>query len=258
MKKILSLLILISFTGQINATEFSCQKVVEKNDSFLHCLNKIDNYPRPVHFFYPNNLNTDKSINLNLHFQGYNIEGYDPINNFGNLLVQSSSNTIIVAPESLGKDETFNSFFSSRLNGTSFISEVIKKNNFSIATLSLSGHSGAFQVLRTIFSYRDLVTNLELPIIGVGLFDATYSNIDSVTDYAINHDNFIFFDSYIIGEKGSTSKISIQLKDEYQDRKNFIFHAVNSTDESRFEQHFKLIQRDGLKIFLNMIKQVNP
>ena len=84
----------------------------------------------------------------------------------------------------------------------------------------------------------------------MGLFDATYSNIDSVTDYAINHDNFIFFDSYIIGEKGSTSKISIQLKDEYQDRKNFIFHAVNSTDESRFEQHFKLIQRDGLLLSL--------
>jgi len=254
MKKLLNILILISFTNQLLAAEFSCQKIVEKNDSFLHCVNKIDNYPRPVHFFYPNNLKTDESVNLNLHFQGYNIEGYDPIKNFGNLLVQSSSNTIVVVPESLGKDETYNSFFANRLDGTNFITDVIKKNSFGIDTLSFSGHSGAFQVLRTIFSYKNLVTNLKIPIIGVGLFDATYSNIDSITDYAVNHDNFIFFDSYIIGEKGSASKISIQLKDEFQDRKNFIFHPVNSTDESGLEQHFKLIQRDGLRMFLDMLK----
>ena len=236
------------------ASGFSCQKIVEKNDLFLHCLNNVKNYPRPLHFYYPNNLDTSESVNLNLHFQGYNINGFDPIKNFGNLLVQSGLNSILVVPESLGRCETYNDFFPSKQNGIGFIKSIVNMNNFKINTLSFSGHSGAYQALRSVFSYSHLSSELDQEIIGAGLFDATYSNVDSIINFTNNHSDFVFFDAYIIGAKGSASRISIELKNEYEGSNNFYFYPVDSTGDSIFAQHFNLLQIRGIKSFLGLLK----
>lgn len=245
------------------AFDFQCQKLIEDNENYLHCSNRIAYYSLPFHFFYPKNLDANKSVTINLHFHGHNLNGYDHFyktknpgegyGDFGSFLVQSKLNGIFIVPESYGNCATYDNEFKSEANAVAILNELIELNPASEVKLSLSGHSGAYRVLKTIFSIQDLENKISTQIIGIGLFDATYSTIDSILNFKENNSDFIFFDSYVDGAKGTTDDISNQLKSKYNSKENFYFYPVPSTDESVLDQHFKLLQRKGIRDYLMIL-----
>jgi hypothetical protein len=240
-------LVFALLANSLFAVEFVCQKKISESSDYLHCINKISNYPNPVHFYYPK-----KSIEIthvNIHFHGHNIEGFDHLKNFGEMLVQSELNSILVVPESIGKCETYDGFFKSKVNGINFLKDVIALNNIQLSTLSFSGHSGAYRVLRTLFAYEDLEKNIGLKLIGVGLFDATYSEVDSIVNFGLKNKDFIFYNSFVDGEKGTADEISRLLQ-----KKNFYFFPVESNSATVLFQHFDIINTFGIRNFLKLLK----
>lgn len=242
-------------TSMCNALEFDCQKLIASSNEFTHCENKIGNYPEVVHVYIPKNLDSTKPINLNIHFHGHNIEGYNHYLNMGELLVSSESNSILMIPSSLGKCTTYDQYFSNYSRTQEFLQSALKFSEIPFNTLSFSGHSGAYRVLRTIFSYDGLEEKLGVVIKGVGLFDATYSNIDSIISFALKQrtSGFVFYDSFVSGDAGTADEISMSLKRKYSSETDFYFYPVKSTKDSVLVQHFNLLQVFGISEFLKLL-----
>ena len=253
----------ILFTCPSQATELNCEKIVEDNSLYLHCLNHIKSYPLPIHFYYPKNLDESKSIVINLHFHGFNLDGYDHFNkvygDYGNYLVESKINGIFLVPESSGHCTSYNTSFSNEDDAVKILNEVIKLHSFKSKYMSFSGHSGAYKVLNRLFRINQLEKKINSKIIGVGLFDATYDDVNPMIDFALskNLNDFVFFDSFVDGPKGTTTTISHELAKEYNNSTNFYIYPVPSTSETILDQHFKLLKRLGVKNYLMKLTIAN-
>lgn len=215
-----SVLIFSNFSFAANELA-GCQKIVEETSDYTHCLSKVAGYPRPVHLYIPKNLDRSRPVNMNIHFHGFNLEGHDHFDksygDYGKYLAMSKHNTVLIIPESTGKCETYDSFFSSSKNTFSFLEN--SKKLFSpvvVSSLSFSGHSGAFKVLDTIFSYPKLEEVSKMPVTGVALFDATYGPTVNIESFAVKKlkegKSFLFYDSYLAGRGGSTEMKSKEIK----------------------------------------------
>lgn len=253
-KRWLCLLFIVFTIAKVGlAADFSCQNLIEETSQFKHCKNKLDTYPAPIHFYYPKALDISKPIGINIHFHGHNIKGFEHLNDFGKMLIQSGKNVVVVAPESVGNCETYDKYFKDQVQGLSLIKQLLSQNNFIYAGISFSGHSGAYRVLRTLFSYSHFEENLGLKVLGVGLFDATYASLTSIISFSLSHDDFVFFNSYVDGEKSTTDKISRELKKKYSTSKGFYFYPVKSTPESVLAQHFNILKKPGLATYLDLV-----
>ena len=211
----------VSFNIHADESLGGCQKVVEENKDYTHCLSKVSNYPEPVHIFIPKKLDKTKPISMNIHFHGHNLAGYDHFDkkyaDYGDFLSKSKINSILVIPESKGNCSTYDKFFQSADNSYDFINASKKLfTPLAITSLSLSGHSGAYRVLNTIMGHRNLEENIKIPVSGVGLFDATYGSTNSIEEFAIKKlktgKAFLFFDSYVSGKKATAETLSLALK----------------------------------------------
>jgi len=63
-------LVFAIFANVSFAMDFTCIKTIEDNALYTHCENKIANYPEPIHYFIPKNLNEAETVIVNIHFQG--------------------------------------------------------------------------------------------------------------------------------------------------------------------------------------------
>lgn len=245
-------LVFAIFANVSFAMDFTCLKTIEDNALYTHCENKIANYPEPIHYFIPKNLNEAETVIVNIHFQGHNINGFTPFKNFGNLLINSEKNAIIIAPISKGNCDTFDSFFALESRGSEFLLGLVDDLKLENYKVSLSGHSGAYRVLRTIFAYKNF--SLKNDLIGVGLFDATYSDITSIVNFAKTNSDFIFYNSYVGGANGTADEISLDLKKRYQSLSNFRFFELKTDSKKKvIDQHFELLQIFGIEQFLKSL-----
>lgn len=245
--------LIIVFLANVSfAMDFTCQKIIEENESYTHCENKIAEYPEAIHYFIPKNLIEIDKVIINIHFQGHNINGYNPLKNFGNLLINSQKNAIIIAPISKGKCETFDQYFAKEARGNELLSKLVNDLNLENVSVSFSGHSGAYRVLRTIFGYKDLTIKDQL--VGVGLFDATYSDVSAIVNFAKVSPEFVFYNSFVGGANGSADEISIELRKKYQNLSHFYFEELKTDSKKTvLDQHFELLQIFGLKQFLEKL-----
>lgn len=250
----------IFITSSLWAQEFACEKLIERNDQYTHCTNHVKNFSLPFHFFYPSHLDTSKKVFVDLHFHGHNLDGYSHFlktnitgegwGDFGSFLKLSNINGIIIVPESYGNCQNYDSEFKSEQNALLILNQLLELNNFVSSKYLLSGHSGAYRVLRRIFSISNLNNQLNSEIVGVALIDAGYSDLSAIIEFALNNLDFVFFNSFVSGEKGTTTKINNQLYNNYKNQNHFYIYPINSTSESVLDQHFKLIVRKGLIDFL--------
>ncbi len=235
--KIVFFILVVLFSRCILATDKTsgCHKLLDETKDYLHCLNQFSSYPEVVHVFIPKNLDPSQPINLNIHFHGHNIEGWDHFDkkfgDYGDFLAKSNKNSILVIPASTGKCTTYDQFFHSPQNGFKFLNETkLLFLPIKFGGISFSGHSGAYRVLNTIFGYDKLEDNLKLPVIGVGLFDATYGSTANIEDFAINKlkngRSFLFYDSYVSGPKATAEALSVKLKNR--------IGQINLTHDSHF------------------------
>lgn len=200
-----------------------CQIVVEENDNYTHCLNTLAQYPEPVHIFIPKKLDKSKPIGMNIHFHGHNLQGYSHFDkkyaDYGEFLSKAKTNSILVIPESRGNCETYDKFFKSPKDSFDFINN--SKTLFTplkMNSLTFSGHSGAYRVLNSIFGHHGLEENINIPVNGVALIDATYGSVSNIEEFAIKKlkkgKSFLFFDTYVSGKKATAEKLSLLLKDK--------------------------------------------
>jgi hypothetical protein len=257
--------VILSLILNLNLYAFECHKVIEINDGFTHCQNLSQNYPLPIHIFIPKKIDLSLKINLNIHFHGHNLPGYNHFNksygDYGQYLSESDSNSILVIPESSGKCETYDNFLAIENNFLMLFYDISKQIQYPLSQLSFSGHSGAFRILRKIFSFKNLESKLNLKIAGVALFDALYGEVNAIelfTEQKIkNNRPFLFYCAYVSGKLETTEKISSQLKIKHQEKEQYIFIPVSSPEDNLLNQHFNILKSSGLKTFLNLLESTS-
>jgi hypothetical protein len=101
-----------------------CLKLINENEDYTHCLSKVPTYPEPVHIYIPKKLDRTKPINLNIHFHGHNLAGYNHFDkkygDYGDFLSKGNSNSVLVIPESKGNCATYDNFFKSNEDSFNF------------------------------------------------------------------------------------------------------------------------------------------
>ncbi|QDK43037.1 hypothetical protein DOM21_16560 [Bacteriovorax stolpii] len=266
MKIILALL--FTFSLGIHASELACQKTIEETESYTHCLNKYDFYPRPIHFFIPKNLNASIPRHLFVHFHGHNLNGYDHFKrttipgegygDYGYFLADSGASGILVIPESLGNCTSYDQYFSSIINTNLFFSK-IKEMTSTNENIHLSGHSGAYRVLNRITGYVVAnKLNAISKINSLGLFDATYGQVPAIEKWLqLNlkeNNQFYFMNAFVSGEKATAEPISRELMKKYHDQRIDMLPIKSNKNESISEQHFMTLKRAGLTLFFQKIE----
>lgn len=144
-----------------------------------------------VGIYIPENFNTEKTIDLIVHFHGWNNEVRRVISKFelDLQLEESGKNAILICPQgpknscdsSGGNLETKGEF-------TLFINEImhyLKKHQYieqkaKPGKIILSGHSGAYRVIASILGNKDLKDNIR----EVYLFDATYATPEEFVSWS--------------------------------------------------------------------------
>ena len=244
-----------------------CQTVVAETAEYTHCKSKVGNYPNPVHLYIPKHLNQSGPINLNVHFHGFNLDGYSHFDkkygDYGAYISASNLNSVLAIPESKGKCETYYDFFSEKSNQVSFINNLKKLfSPVSVKTISFSGHSGAYKVLNMIFGNSKLEEGIGLPIIGVGLFDATYGSTLNIENTALakikRGKPFLFFDAYVSGAKATTESLSSELRSKFGKMESSRFQFVTMPTKKypnygTLDLHFGLLSEHGLREFFNSL-----
>jgi len=267
--KIVAALILFSLCLSLSAQE--CVKLSDSTDLVTHCKTMIVDYPRPVHFYIPQNLSSEKKLKLFVHFHGHNIEGYNHFDkrwgDYGSYLIESKANAVLVIPESVGNCTSYDSFFAKSANSARFFLQLEKKveelAQFKIHSLVLSGHSGAYRVLNRLM--KD-VNNGEdyfsaTPLVALGLFDAIYGPIPEIVNWVeenatTRHSeelrDFLFYEAHVAGPKATTEEGSKTLIAKFKNlsSEKIIFKSVMGLDsESLLDQHFAILKRGSLANF---------
>ncbi len=236
-----------------SANEVNCTRSPDSTDELLHCKTTLKSYPRPVHFFIPAKLSDTPQIFV--HFHGHNLEGYDHFNplygNYGQYLLNSHANAIVVVPESLGKCTTYDTFFANKDNSAQFFSEL--ENHLAGKVVALSGHSGAYRVLNRLMGYVNAKAFLQ-DVKALGMFDAAYGATPEINKWVHAHaeDNILFFMAYVTGDKATTEDGALLLKKDFKQisEEKVQFVKVSGFDsESLLDQHFMTLKRGGLEAF---------
>lgn len=226
------------------ATWSACVPESDSNASVIHCKVKLDDYPRPVHFYYPVN----HSAHYFVHFHGHNLEGYSHFDkrwgNYGQYLLSAKSDAVLVLPESTGNCTTYDAFFADPIRTKKFFDEV--ENEIGGAELiGLSGHSGAYRVLNRLAGYAN--KELLSPK-AIGLFDATYGNTSEITRY-VQTKSILFIDAFVTGPKATTEDLSRALMKQLKGDNVFFVPVKGGSSESLLDQHFMVLKRGGLETF---------
>ena len=265
------------FVSSSNSFAFDgCAPVIENNKKLLHCKMMVGDYPRPVHFYIPESIETSISLKVLLHFHGHNLNGYDHFYNtakpgdgygdYGAFLQNSKINGIVIIPESLGNCKTYDMFFAKEESASNFFNGlefIIKKHisNFDQQWI-ISGHSGAYRVVNQLAGYLNLPkTKVKKEIIGIGLFDATYGDVSNIELWVKKkikrNEDFIFYNSYILGANSTAANGSVVLgrKLSFYHLENIILKPINgSTDKSALDLHFSVLKNGGLTEFWSQFK----
>lgn len=257
MKWLTYILFIASF--QISAEEFFCQKTIEDNETYTHCLNQYSFYPRPIHFYVPKR----DPEHLFVHFHGHNLAGYDHFKrtaipgegygDYGHFLADSQVNGILVIPESAGNCTTYDQFFSSQNNSELFFSEIKKLTKLK-KNIHFSGHSGAYRVLNRLTGF--IISN-KIPSLSklssIGLFDATYGEIPFIEAWLqrqlAGNNEFYFFNAFISGNKATAEAISRLLMKKYSDKRIEMLPIQSISTEAVLDQHFSILKRAGMSLF---------
>src|SRR5690606_30594740 len=123
----------------------------------FHCLIRLDFYPMPVHVFIPNKLQKNKEVSLLFYFHGWRLEGSpSPFEgrqgDFRSFIEKAQWNGIIIVPESLGPNITYQEYFLTPQAANNFFEAIITEIQFALDTterlsFGFAGHSGAYVIL---------------------------------------------------------------------------------------------------------------
>lgn len=261
--RLITCLLLLLFSQAIQSME-GCTPISGSDSELIHCKVLVGEYPRPVHFFIPTNLDFAQPLKTIVHFHGHNLAGYDHFyrtkvkgegyGDFGAFLINSKFNGVVVVPESLGNCSTYDTFFTDQRRTLSFFSAVEKKitglNKPINPTLIVSGHSGAYRVVNKLAGYS------ALKIKSIGLFDATYGNISNIElwiqNRVENNEDFIFYNSYVSGPKATADTLSLKLRqrfESYHSDKIFFRPVPSLTNSVVLDVHFSVLKIGGLSSF---------
>jgi len=256
--KTMILILLTIFTSILRGEENNCIGYSDSNAEVLHCVIKPTYYNEKIHLYIPLE-SIEKITTMAIHLHGFNLDHYDHFNksygDYGKYLITSKANAVLVIPESRGKSETYNSYFSDEKRTEFFISE-LKKTIYDLIhespqTIFLSGHSGSYKSLNQILKYKSVFESVK----AVGLFDATYGDTGQIQkwvreNYKNQNGDFIFYNVYVTGEKATAEKGSLILQKTFRDyeKDNIILLPIKGPGET-LDQHFNILKVGGLTQF---------
>ena len=269
------LLILFILSQSLFAVE-DCAPLSDSTQTIIHCKRIVGDYPVPVHFFIPKNLDTTKSIKTLLHFHGHNLSGWDHFyhtsvhgegyGDYGAFLEDSKINGVVAVPESFGNCKTYDEFFADQNRAEKFLSNLenlIKDQSKAESQLVLSGHSGAYRVLNRLAGFANKKNSSIENLVAIGLFDATYGSVANVSLWVKqkneSQDNFIFYDSFVTGARATAEEGSLNLRHELSSLNSdqIIFASIEQPKSvSTLDQHFGVLKRGSLTKFWTKVSEL--
>lgn len=238
----------------LNAASASCLPESDSRPEMLHCKSKFDDYPAPVHFFIPQN----SSAHYFVHFHGHNLDGFSHFDkrwgDYGQYLLNSKSNSVLVIPESVGKCTTYDTFFVDPIKTVKFFAAVeneIQTLTYESATIQgISGHSGAYRVLNRLAGYANQNFSSLAQIKAIGMFDATYGETPEISKF-VQTKHALFYDAFVTGPKATTEDLSRVLMKMLKSENVFFVPVKGESNESLLEQHFMILKRGSLEVFFS-------
>lgn len=223
-----------------------CLPEADSTAEMTHCKIKVGDYPRPVHLYF----SQPHSEKYFVHFHGHNLEGFSHFDkrwgDYGQYLLNSKADAVLVVPESEGKCSTYDTYFADPIRTKNFFDELEKETNTSVL-VGMSGHSGAYRVLNRLSAYAN--KNL-LSFKAIGLFDATYSDTPEIKTY-VREKKIFLMDAFVTGPQATTEDLSRELMKELHDQKTFYVPVIGEKGESLLEQHFMVLKRGSLEVFFS-------
>lgn len=150
----------------------------------FRCQGRIQYYPKLINIFIPERFNPSKDYSLLYHFHGFyldpqqnpfNLEGGD--GDFPQMITESQTSTLIVVPESTGRCDTYDSYFTSPEKTELFFLQVRNLLPGDPQQIMISGHSGADSLLGQLglWASQRKVGTLGA-VMGVASFDSLYND----------------------------------------------------------------------------------
>lgn len=210
-----------ALAAQLKAQGFRCDSPPPSFERGYRCRGMIEGYPQSVNIFIPPHFEKRKSQPLALHFHGHNQNPQDPEVHFnvkngdgdyGKMLALSGANTLLIIPESLGKDSTYKDYFKKTEDLDRLLKGVESKTGTTISSLSLSSHSGGDRTMDRLASWY--ISGHKGDYLGktqsIALFDSLYGQREALARWpqALKEvsSQSRFLGSYVVGPADSTSR----------------------------------------------------
>ncbi len=193
----------------------------------LRCRGNIRSYSRPVNFFIPTQLRLSQPISLVYYFHGFLFSAGESAftgknGDFGKYLADAGVNAILVAPESLGKNTTYNTELNTPEKAQRFFNftdAILTTAGLPVASQStlrlLSGHSGAYVILSRLGAWAASAAVPTLNSLkGIALLDSVYGFREGLVQViqALCRDSRPYYLLAFNPADGSTSKRNANLQ----------------------------------------------
>lgn len=245
----------------LSAKGFSCDRPAPSYERGVRCRGKLAGYPEAVNIFIPSQFEKKNSLPVALHFHGHNTgcergtpECHFNVSNgdgdYGKFLTDSGANTLLVMPESQGRDDTFKNYFK-KPQDLDHLMDAVKETVGiqSWDSLSLSSHSGGDAVMERLARWYEsgqkgaLLQKLQ----SVALFDSLYADREGIALWpaAMKKENpsSRFLGSYVVGPGASTVKHMKWLRARVPDTEQWQFREVRSS-------HMAIMKEGGMSDYL--------
>jgi hypothetical protein len=180
--------------SHLKSKNFKCDFYTASDARGPRCQGSIKDYPQPINIFIAPHFNATAPLTIAYHFHGWWTGGASPVTgtegDYGKFIAESGKNTILVIPESTGKNTIYRSVFTTAAKTTSFLNHVDELLNGAgdivnaNTARTISGHSAASVTLASIGTW---VSAGSIPpfdnLIGVALLDTAYSYNDGLVAY---------------------------------------------------------------------------
>jgi len=245
--------------SQLSRLGFRCTDPAPSYDRGYRCRGKISSYPEPVNFYIPPGYKKETAGPLAMHFHGHNINGRSDASvhfniqngngDYGKMLANSGTNTLLIIPESLGNCETYADYFKAPRDLDKFMQEIESTTGRSISSLSFSSHSGGDRTMDRLAVWYQ--SNNRGEYLGrtknIALFDSLYANSEALARWPQALKNEVpiskFLNSYVVGSGASTIKHMQWLRTKVPLTEAWKYREVRT-------QHMSIMRDGGFSDFL--------
>lgn len=211
----------VTVAGALSRQGFQCAFAPVDSDRSYRCRGPVNGYPQPVNIFLPPQLNVRLPLTLAYHLHGWwrspeESPFFGENGDYAKFLAESKTNTVLIIPESTGKNETYVNSLNTADRWSAFLFQVeARLAQAGLPTRNttprlLSAHSGAYVTMGWIgrWTADGLITRFQ-SLRGVALLDSAYgyrTGLVQFMDILCSNEPSVYMITYNPNEGGDSKR----------------------------------------------------